>query len=87
MHERYFALLESLKPGLYPRKGGRLVFVEFTAIHPIGTFNDYAEYRGRKIPLYPTPGRRASPGAPAWGLTALLVLGLGVRRRRGGPRR
>jgi hypothetical protein len=38
---------------------GKLAFVEFTAIHPIGTFNDYTDYRGRKIPLYPTPGRRA----------------------------
>lgn len=55
----YFALLESLRPGLYPRRDGRLAFVEFTAIHPVGTFNDYADYKGRKIPLYPTPGRRA----------------------------
>lgn len=55
----YFALLDSLRPGLYPRVGGSLRFVEFTAIHPVGTFNDYIEYNGRKIPLYPTPGRRA----------------------------
>ncbi|MBW2268658.1 MAG: hypothetical protein JRH16_08775 [Deltaproteobacteria bacterium] len=56
---RYFALLERLRPGLYPRRDGELAFVEFTAIQPIGTFNDYTDYRGRKIPLYPTPGRRA----------------------------
>jgi hypothetical protein len=55
----YFALLDRVAPGLYPRKQGRLEFVEFTAIHPIGTFNEYTDYRGRKIPLYPTPGRRA----------------------------
>jgi hypothetical protein len=55
----YFALLERLRPGLYPRRDGTLEFVEFTAIHPIGTFNDYADYKGHKIPLYPTPGRRA----------------------------
>jgi hypothetical protein len=55
----FFALLERTAPGLYPRREGRIEFVEFTAIHPIGTFNDYADYRGRKIPLYPTPGRRA----------------------------
>ncbi len=59
VREDYFALLERLRPGLYPRLDGKLVFVEFTAIHPIGTFNDYTEYKGRKIPLYPTPGRRA----------------------------
>lgn len=55
----YFALLERLRPGLYPRKQGNLEFVEFTAIHPIGTFNEYTQYKGKKIPLYPTPGRRA----------------------------
>ena len=55
----YFALLDRLRPGLQPRVDGKLVFVEFTAIHPIGTFNDYTDYNGRKIPLYPTPGRRA----------------------------
>jgi len=55
----FFALLQHVAPGLYPRKEGRIEFVEFTAIHPIGTFNDYADYHGRKIPLYPTPGRRA----------------------------
>jgi len=57
--EDYFALLERLRPGLYPRQDGKLVFAEFTAVHPIGTFNEYTEYNGRKIPLYPTPGRRA----------------------------
>jgi hypothetical protein len=55
----YFALIDRLRPGLYPRVDGRLVFVEFTAIHPVGTFNDYTAHNGRKIPLYPTPGRRA----------------------------
>ena len=57
--DAYFALLERVAPGRYPRRDGRLAFVEFTAIHPIGTFNDYTDYKGRKIPLYPTPGRRA----------------------------
>jgi hypothetical protein len=55
----YFALIDRLRPGLYPRVDGKLVFVEFTAIHPVGTFNDYTDYNGSKIPLYPTPGRRA----------------------------
>jgi hypothetical protein len=55
----YFALLDRVAAGLYPRKEGRLEFVEFTAIHPIGTFNEYTDYKGGKIPLYPTPGRRA----------------------------
>lgn len=55
----YFALLEQVSGGFYPRADGRLVFAEFTAIYPIGTFNEYTDYRGHQIPLYPTPGRRA----------------------------
>ncbi len=57
--EAYFALLGRLTGDRYPRKEGRIRFVEFTAIYPIGTFNEYTEYKGHKIPLYPTPGRRA----------------------------
>ena len=56
---RYFALLDRVAPGLYPRRGDRVAFAEFTAVHPVGTFNETTDYRGRKIPLYPTPGRRA----------------------------
>jgi hypothetical protein len=55
----YFSLLELVSGGRYPRKDGKLRFVEFTAIYPIGTFNEYTDYKGKKIPLYPTPGRRA----------------------------
>jgi len=57
--EAYFALLGRLTGDRYPRVNGGIQFVEFTAIYPIGTFNDYTEYKGHKIPLYPTPGRRA----------------------------
>jgi hypothetical protein len=57
--DAYFALLGRVAPGLYPRQGGRVAFAEFTAIQPVGTFNETTNYRGRKIPLYPTPGRRA----------------------------
>ncbi len=56
---RFFAFFEEVTGGLYPLDGDALRFVEFTAIHPIGSFNDYADFRGKKIPLYPTPGRRA----------------------------
>lgn len=55
----YFALLGRLTGARYPRQNGRVRFVEFSAIYPIGTFNEYTEYRGHEIPLYPTPGRRA----------------------------
>ena len=55
----YFALLDRVAPGRYPRQAGRVVFAEFTAVQPVGTFNETTDYRGRKIPLYPTPGRRA----------------------------
>jgi len=57
--EAYVALLEKVSGGLYPRVGDSLEFVEFTAIYPVGSFNQFTEYRGRKIPMYPTPGRRA----------------------------
>ena len=55
------ALFEKVSgKGFYPDAGtASLRFVEFTAVHPIGSFNDYTDFRGKKIPLYPTPGRRA----------------------------
>ncbi len=56
---RFFAYLDQVSRGLYPLEGDALRFVEFTAVHPIGSFNDYTDFRGKKIPLYPTPGRRA----------------------------
>jgi hypothetical protein len=59
MEPRYLALLDELSHGLYPRHGGALEFAEFTAIYPIGSLNAFTDYKGRQIPLYPTPGRRA----------------------------
>ena len=56
---RYLDLLERVSGGIYPMDGDELRFVEFTAIHPVGTFNSYVTHKGRKIPQYPTPGRRA----------------------------
>jgi hypothetical protein len=55
----YLALLERISHGIYPVAGDHLEFAEFTAIHPVGTFNSYVKHKGRKIPQYPTPGRRA----------------------------
>jgi hypothetical protein len=55
--ETFFALLEQISGGIYPRRDGALQFDEFTALYPIGTFNQYTTYKNRKIPLYPTPGR------------------------------
>ncbi len=45
--------------GIYPVRDGAIRFDEFTAIYPVGTLNAYTTYRGRQIPQYPTPGRRA----------------------------
>jgi hypothetical protein len=59
LRPHFLAFFETMSKGLYPEQDGSLRFVEFTAIHPIGTFNDYTEFNGKKIPLYPTPGRRA----------------------------
>ena len=55
--EAFFALLDQLSGGIYPRRDGAVQFDEFTALYPIGTFNQYTTYKGQKIPLYPTPGR------------------------------
>jgi hypothetical protein len=57
--QAFFSLLDSLSAGRYPHRDGRVSFVEFTALYPVGTVNEYTRYRGREIPLYPTPGRRA----------------------------
>ena len=55
----YLGLLRRISHGIYPVRSDELAFVEFTAIHPNGSFNEYTEYKGRKIPMFPTPGRRA----------------------------
>jgi len=54
----YLALLARVSQGLYPVRDGEIVFDEFTAIYPVGTFNEYTTWNGRRIPSYPTPGRR-----------------------------
>lgn len=57
--DAYLALLAKVSNGIYPVDNDHLVFTEFTAIHPIGSVNAYVNHKGRKIPQYPTPGRRA----------------------------
>lgn len=59
LRDGYASLIEDLAPGIYPRVGDRLEFDEFTAIHPVGSWNQYVVHEGRKIPMYPSPGRRA----------------------------
>ncbi|MFQ5457758.1 MAG: hypothetical protein ACE5FC_04820 [Myxococcota bacterium] len=59
LRQPYLRLLARVSRGVYPVTGDHLAFAEFTAIHPVGTFNSYVTYRGHKIPQYPTPGRRA----------------------------
>ena len=54
----YLALLARLSKGLYPVRDGEIAFDEFTAIYPVGTFNEYTTWNGKRIPDYPTPGRR-----------------------------
>jgi len=55
----FVRLFTRVSNGIYPVRDGALQFDEFTAIYPVGTFNEYTIYRGRQIPEYPTPGRRA----------------------------
>ena len=57
LRQKYLALLDHITAEIYARIGERFEFVEFTAIYPIGTFNDYTSCKGQKIPLYPTPGK------------------------------
>ncbi len=59
LQDAYVALLGRVAGDLYPRVGDSLVFTEYTAIYPVGSFNEFTNYKGRKIPMYPTPGRRA----------------------------
>ena len=54
----YLALLARVSHGLYPVRDGEIAFDEFTAIYPVGTFNEYTTWNGKRIPYYPTPGRR-----------------------------
>ena len=56
-NDAYFQLLDQISGGIYTRSGGQLQFDEFTAIYPIGSLNQYTKYKGRQIPLYPTPGK------------------------------
>jgi len=55
----FLRLLDRLTRGLYPVRDNALQFAEFTAVYPVGTWNQYTTYHGRQIPEYPTPGRRA----------------------------
>lgn len=55
----YAALLTRVSDGRYPVRDGVVAFAEFTAIYPVGSVAQYTTWRGRQIPLYPTPGRRA----------------------------
>lgn len=57
LRKKYLTLLDRLTRGIYTHRGNRFEFVEFTAIYPIGTFNEYTSCNGHKIPMYPTPGR------------------------------
>jgi hypothetical protein len=51
-------LFDLATENIYPVKGKMLDFYEFTAVYPVGTLNQFAKYDGRKIPLYPCPGKR-----------------------------
>ena len=51
-------LFELATQGIYPIKGKMLDVYEFTAIYPVGTLNQFANFDGRSIPLYPCPGKR-----------------------------
>lgn len=51
-------LFRSLTGGIYPLNDKRLDYYEYTAIYPVGTLNELAEFGGCEMPLYPCPGKR-----------------------------
>lgn len=53
----FVRLFERVTQGHYPLRGDALEFIEFTALYPVGSVNEFTGYKGRQIPLYPTPGR------------------------------
>ncbi|MEO6028288.1 MAG: hypothetical protein ABIR79_15600 [Candidatus Binatia bacterium] len=55
----YASLLARVSGDRYPVRDGVVTFDEFTALYPVGSVAAYTQWRGRSIPLYPTPGRRA----------------------------
>ncbi len=55
----FLQLFERVTAGRYPMEDGSFAFTEFTAIYPNGSFNEYVNYNGHRIPMFPTPGRRA----------------------------
>lgn len=59
MRDGFRALLGRVSNGVYQMKDDEEDFVEFTAIYPVGTLNDTVPVKGKRIPLYPTTGRRA----------------------------
>jgi hypothetical protein len=58
LREHFTALLGGVSHGFYPVHDGQIAFDEFTAIYPVGTLADYTTWHGKRIPYYPTPGRR-----------------------------
>ena len=59
LRQDFLRLFVRVTGGRYPVVDDALVFNEFTAIYPNGSFNDYATHQGSRIPMFPTPGRRA----------------------------
>lgn len=54
----FLRLFQRVTKDYYPVRADALEFAEFTALYPIGSANEFTLYKGRQIPLYPSPGRR-----------------------------
>lgn len=57
--DEFRALLGRVSDGVYQMDDDKAEFIEFTAVYPVGTLNDTVPVKGKRIPLYPTTGRRA----------------------------
>ena len=58
LRDGFLALLARASHHVYTVRDGQIAVDEFTAIYPVGTFNEYTTWNGKRIPYYPTPGRR-----------------------------
>ena len=53
------------RTGCYPVRDGALAFDEFTAIYPVGTFNEYTTWNGKPHPVLPDAGTPRAHDPPA----------------------
>jgi len=79
--EAFFALLDQLSGGIYPRRDGSVQFDEFTALYPIGTFNEYVPDPGPLDHDDPPAHQNTGPHPRQDHLQLLAVVAVHARRQ------